>query len=691
MPAAKPSLPFMNRRAILLVAGLAATFPAFALDYETPGETLGALFPKLAKESGMTLYINADVANEVVVLRAKNVDATTLLKKIGEATGLSWSQDSGGYRLARTFQDDQKSGQELYQFTLNGWKNWQPDPARNNVVDSVVAAIQPEMLANIGIGTRVVYADRNNRNQLTLPTESRTRAAKLVAEDLQRRIDAMEAAYKARPSDQLRQIIDSQKTPPAKIILVMRRNSLNTYSATLQALDSNGSARFSYSSGYAIDSGAKSAEALTGWKLGEDAPVRQMLQLTTGTAASSDPSIYAPLRKSLLDPFNNEPIALAIGPALLASAPPNQNFVACIPDESFDRVSTALQFQGPAGLNGTGVSASKSDDGWVVVSPELKSYTWDTRRDRKALGVLANKLARAGILSIADQADYARTVSTWFTGNSWEYGFARRTLGASAVREFGRISGSQIEGLAIYNALREKLIGKSQVLPITDLQRNFITFTVFNSPADPNPAPASNSRGNTGQAVAGGVPVIQVNGQAVPQPPNRGGQQFQQFTQPRERTEMYAAGLPTGGQIEVTANVRPVYIVRSQDGTAQSTMAEGELAYFRASQLSTNVRYPNGGISLTNNVFGLTTTETYTFTIRFADGTSFSRTVSGTQEATSFATYDRLPSDVTGRIEKQAQEIATRANDGQQQGRGQRGPGRQGGRGGGGTPPPSRP
>ena len=671
----------------MLVAALTATVAAsFGLDFETPGETLESLFPRLSKETGMTLRINGDVANEVVIIRAKNVDATTLLKKIGDATGLTWVQEEGGYRLSKNFLEEQKAATEYFNYTVSALKNWKDNPntTQASPVDEIMRVFPPEAIGNMTIGGRLVFSDRPNRNQIALTNDVRSLATSTVFSRHQERVDAMEAQYAKRPNERFRAMIDSQKTPPSKVILIVRRQSLNTFSVSLQGLTADGNAQYNYSGVYVLSNPATTSDALNSWKLAEDAPERSTLKLLTSTSTNNTGGDQSALRETILDPVTNEPFALAIGPALLASAPEDQNFVACLPDESFDRIATGLSSQGPAGLSGTGVLSTQDTDGWVIITPQLKVHNWDTRRSRKAMVPLIRKLSSSGILSLNDQADYAKTVTTWFTTSSWEYNLARKVLGASASRELSRIAGSQIEGLAIYNALRGSLSGQDQVLPINSLQRNFVTFTVFNSPSEPRVlqvtenAPRQTQAGQ--QFAISGVPIL--NFQAT----QRGGQDIRAQIQARragERTELYSGGLPTTGQIVVDFRTRDAYVARSTDGSSQSVMSEGDITRFRASQLSSNIRTRDGGLSATNNVFGSTKTTTISFDIQFTDGTSFSRSVSGTEAPSNFVSYGGLPQTLLSKIEKDAVEMASRAN--QQQGRvgGRRGGGQRGG-----TPPP---
>lgn len=674
----------MNYRRLMLVAGLTSAVAAsFGLDFETPGETIQSLFPKLSKETGLTLRFNANVANEVVIIKAKNVDGVTLLKKISDATGLTWTQEEGAYRLGRSFLDDQKAATEYQNYTVTAWKNWQADPTVNRAsqVDGIMQVFLPEYISNMTIGGRLVFADKPNRNQSAMSGEVRSLATQILREQQQQRIDQLEQRYLQRPSEQFRQIIDAQKAPPSKILLIIRRQSLNTFSVVLQGLGANGNPMYSTNGVYTVTAPSPDTSGLQGWNLPEGSPERANLKLLTSSSTNSNGSSQGIIREAILDPVNNEPFAIAIGPALLASAPESQNFVACLPDESFDRIASGLDSQGPLGLSGTGVTAKKDEDGWVIVTPQLRVHNWDTRRDRQAIIPLIQKLSTSGILSLNDQADYAKSVSTWFSTNSWEFNLARKALGAAASRELGRITGSQIEGLAIYNGLRDQLKGQDVTLPITSLKREFITFTVFNSPSDPRVAPVQNGARQT-QNGASEIAINLVVTDLFAQ--QRGGNfSVAQIGRSSERTELYVGGLPTTGHINVDYRGRDAFVVRSSDGNSQSVMSENDLTRFRASQLSSNIRTRDGGLSATNNVFGSTNSTTITFNIMFSDGTMFSRSVSGTEAPTNFVSYDRLPQSLLTQIEKDAVEMASRAN--QQQGRGgnRRGSGQRGG-----PPPP---
>lgn len=671
----------MNYRRLLLVTGLTAAVAAsFGLDFETPGETLSSLLPRLSKETGLTLRLNGDVQNEVVIIKAKGVDSKELLQKIADATGLVWTQEEGGYRLSRNFEVDQKAQIVFRDYTTKSIREWQlnPPPTSSSPVDEIMQVIPAEYISGLTIGGRMVLADRSNRNQSGMPNDARSLATAIINEENQNRIAALQTAYDRQPNDRMKAIMDAAKRPITKIILIVRRNSLNTWTLNLQALEQSGSTRFTFSGSYSMpDPISTPSNPITSWKLSENSPARASLKLISGSSEiSSDKST---LQKYALDPVQNEPLSLAIGPALLESAPDKQNFVACIPDEFADQIATSMTFQGPAGLNNTGVTVSKDDQGWIIISPTLKLHNWDTRRDRAALKLVMNKLATAGILSIDDQANYAKTVSTWFSTSSFEFNLARRAIGATVSRELARMTGSQIEGLAIYNALREKMTMQNEIKPIKDLQRPFVTFTVFNSPVEPTPAPQQLTTDS--QTTISGVTLT-----ATISPQQQGRAQTQEFigrtlTPNQERTELYAAGLPAEGRISIQVRNQDSYVVRSIDDSAQSVMNEGDLTTMRASQLSSNIRPRNGVLSQTNNNYGATRTRVITFQFQFADGTSFSRTISGTDAPRSFVPYNELPQNVLSRIEKQATDMATRANN---QGGNER-------RGRGNIPPPPTP
>jgi len=672
--------PIMNYRRLLWVTGLTATFAAsFGLDFESNGETLATLFPKLSKETGLTLRLNGDLNNEVVVIRAKNADPKELLQKIADATGLAWTQEEGGYRLSRNFELDQKAQIAFRDYTINSIRAWQKNPPANagSPVDEIMMAIPPEYLGNVTIGGRVVFSDRNNRNQSAMSNSIRDLATAIVAEQNQARIAAVQALYDRQPNDRMKSILDAAKVPHSKIILVVRRNSLDTWTLNLQALDQSGATRFTFAGSYAMpDPASGTGTTLSDWKLSEESSEFANLKLISGSSENSaDKSTFL---KYALDPVNNEPLSMAIGPALLTSAPSTQNFVACLPDEYADRIATSLTFQGPAGLNGTGVNVTKDEQGWVIISPALKLHNWDTRRDRAALKLVMNKLASDGILSLNDQADYAKTVTTWFSTSSFEFNLARKAIGSSISRELTRMTGSQIEGLAIYNALREKMSMQNEVKSIKDLQRNFITFTVFNSPVEPSPAPRRTEASQDIMAMSS-APMISVQfAQAGGQ---QRGQAEMQFGGNLERTEMYSNGLPLGGQINIRVRNQDAYVVRAVDNSMQSVMNERDLTTLRASQMSTNIRPNNGILATSNNNYGVTRTLSITFQIQFADGTSFTRTVSGTEAPKQYVQYDKLPQNILSRVEEQALSMATRANE---QGQNQRGQRRRGG-----TPPPA--
>lgn len=616
----------------VVCAGVAAF--AIALDYTSPGQRLGQLIPDIGAKAGLVLTVDPAWTEEVVVISATDVDPFDLLTRIADATGLSWTQSQGGYRLGRTANDEASARQELYEYSLAMIQAYTPGTGRRETLSQIVDAFPAQTLASLPVGSRVVYSTQANRYQVGFPSSIRQTVVTHVNAQRQELINRMTQAQSQnqnRPNQRAAEMIERLREPLKKINLVVRRGRFDQFTFELQAIDQRNEQSLTQVQNVSYQPVDEAPDALGDFRLPEG-EVRDRLRAFGGRRANYG-AFADEFRGALLNPLETDPIALAIGPALLASVPEGVNFVACLPDERLTEIARGLEsggfsaFAAPAAL-----MQSRRDGGWVVLEPRLHSVDWSKRRNRAAFAQIAQTYITDRVLDLDAMAAYAAYVSDDFTPSGWDYVLGRELLGQGFESELRAFSGQNLEGLQIYRALRARLTNaENQSLPIGALSSAWLNALVFNS----STAPVRQSQ-----------------------------QQNRRQTERGERTEMLANGLPANGQIQVNRDSDSVVIGRSTDGQQKYVLTERDLASMRASQLNSAVRSPAAQLANTSSEFGMTERITYRFSIVYADGTTVTRSITGTLPANRYGAYDSLPGEMRTRVEQRATQILQRMNRG---------------------------
>ncbi len=638
----------LHLRIASVALGSAIAAFGWSLDYSTPGERLGSAIPAIGAKSGLNLTVDPAWTEEVVVIRAKDVDAFDLLTQIANATGLSWIQSQGGYRLSQTSQNQATARQTFYEQSFAMIQAYEPGSGRREVLASIIVDFPAQTLANLAVGTRTVFSTQPNRNQVQLPSSVRQTALNHVNQqrsDLAARMT--QGLNQNNPNPRALEMINRLRQPVRKVNLVVQRRQFNQLIFSLQAIDQQGEQSLNQNQSVTYQPVGTAPLALDGFNLPEG-EIRDRLRAFGGRADSYG-KFAEEFRAAILDPVKHEPVALALGPALIESAPAEVNFVAVLPDERLTDLSRNLATSGFTAFSAPDALLESTREGsWIVVKPRLHLVDWAKRRNRAAFAKLAQAYVQDRVLNLDAMAEYARYASDDFSTNGWDFVLGRELLGSAFESELRQFFGSNLEGLHIYSALKSRLTSeRNQTHPIGSLNSSFLNWMIFNSSQSPE---------------------RQVR------------QQNRRVTERGERTEMLAAGLPANGQIVVTRNVESVVIGRSTDGLQRHVLSERDLASMRASQLNGTIRSPAAQLANTSSEFGLTQRVRFTFTIAYEDGTTLTRSVSGTMPARSYGSYDSLPADMRQRAEQQATQMLQRANRGGGGNRGATGQRRGGGR-----------
>ncbi|QYK53938.1 MAG: hypothetical protein KF824_03360 [Fimbriimonadaceae bacterium] len=665
-------------RAFCVSALIAVISPAFAVDYQTNGATLGKVIPELAAATELNLTVAPQVVNEVVIIRAKGVEKFDLLQRVADATGLAWIKTDEGYRLDKTNEITLQARQNYANYTQRLVSGDVPNGLIkvDNALDSLstlISTMPASAISNMDIGGRLVFSTRPTRYQINFPGSSYNSALAEAKAIQQQQVDEFNKRIAARKIDERTQsVLDSLKQPITKVFMVAQRFSFDVYRFELVGLTATGSERISTSRTMSFTSHPekKSSVDFNSWKVIENSDAKKRLAAFSGSA-DKNASYESELKAMILNPAENEPAAFAIGPAMIEGAPTQINFVACIPDEEMESIAAGLNLHGFSSLNSSSsLLEVKGDGNWVTIKPELTHLTWATRRNRVQLAKLAQTFERYGVLNLSDKAAYAPYANNFFGKKGWEIQIGARVFSKEFAGELGTFQYSSLEALELYNTLKPRLTGSTTLtLPLSAVNSGWLNYVIFNSTSGPERR-SGNRPG--GRIALDDLPLIaDISGKmeieiqaatmekiAIEQ--NRG--QFDNGQVSRERTEFLAGGLPTNGNITVTQGSSQVVVGRSVDRSIQMVLSENELAGMRAAQLSSNVKTKTGLLGNSTNEFGVTRRVYYQFEIRYSDNTTLTRTVTGVIPATSFVPYNKLPSDMLGRIEQSATRMAERAN-----------------------------
>lgn len=391
----------MMRRA-LLVLTLAIPIGSFAqskpISYTAVAGPASRVLPELGKVLGENLMTTPAVADEVIVLRLKEVSGREALDRVAKALNATWSREEAGLRLVRTptqVRDEERT--RLAQRTEQAramlaaqaqqvakMAPWSEPTARRlaeqleearqmagsfdrnqftrvQTLDNqtpvkrlamrVAALLDPVELAKIEIGQRVVFSSRPTRVQRPLPAAVSAAIPKFVEEQAlwaraadgvvnpQRNGYFSEGAIFTRPADRV-----------GKLLVAVNRNEFSSGSIQVRVILGD------------VDGDSTLARATTTLQAGPgtQAVFNQVVQNPEGTpyAFTFSPDtqamidafrpvvgaagqtelkpLPAPVLAQLLQPEQRDPLSFATSEILLqAVEQENRNLVAVMPDFAY--------------------------------------------------------------------------------------------------------------------------------------------------------------------------------------------------------------------------------------------------------------------------------------------------------------------------------------------------------------------
>lgn len=333
----------------------------------------------------------------------------------------------------------------------------------------------------------------------------------------------------------------------------------------------------------------------------------------------------------LTKPDQFDPLSLFAGEAIRA-ATGDTDVVACLPDSLLSYAADAIA-RGTSVKDFVGGQQSplsfESKDGWTLIAPKNLLRSRAERADRGALGLLAERSAKNGVVRLADLAAYSlkapvfsggvdtAVVTTIDPGSRARfadvYGDSR-----AALQVFGRLQGPDFS--ALQSGIGKPLVGISGA-------SQAVAAMVYNSGDGPQVqrstqfAPGQGDRNRREVEVA-----VQVRGGGGP------GQMIRNFLNRSmldERTEILPTGVPGGTMLQMSTSERAVLYALTPGGGSGRYTTAGELgreAAMRELIAQTGANLPPFAQRGTESLAPTTETR-YTMTFLLAPNVTMTRTL----------------------------------------------------------------
>jgi hypothetical protein len=492
------------------------------------------LLPELGKAYGVRLRAEGQTRYDVLVISVKEVTLKDLMARIARIDSAEWQKaPDGGYELIRTSElkvkqekADQKAltelmrkRQELYAKQLPPFNAisvaeaaetlktvaqlndelQKQDPNTSikarivlqhrreaaeanlplqRLAQRVLLGLDPAFLASVPLAETVTYSDRPNRAQLQLPLDLRRFNAEffkthrtyfeasgntLQPQTEDRLANALigERLYQEPPRKSVVRLISGDRGTLYLYMLLIRDEKTMEYgsNASLPDLPVESTVEKRDSAPFLDSVSEKTRRLLT-----------EMSRVGRLQVARSPGVMDAEIRKLLVDPVVDEPLAMLSGAALLAVAHERkQNLVAVLSDRvaswvmtvSFNIPQTVLEAERKL-LEDADLDLQYSKD-WIEVQPTYPSENWKERVDRRTLKsifqladglnpglVQSSKLVaqlprtfQSGIASLAEKASMNGPRFLSQLGSEYD-----------ALRFYGKLNPGQIASLAKGETLR---------------------------------------------------------------------------------------------------------------------------------------------------------------------------------------------------------------------------------------------
>ncbi len=448
----------MNLLALALLAAPALIQDTLQkpITFEIRASRLSVLVPQLAAKTGLALEISPLVANEVLVVSAKEVPLKTLLDKIATTASAEWRQEGDVLKLhpaaaARNREANEEVARRLAEVKksiADRVKALQPskpaqggddememgDGPSDKSITLLLRGIDPAPIAQLNGSDRVVYSTAPNAMQRRMGADAGAIIQAMVSEhnatvgnvpqvDPTGELDKMPDFVKKMIARQTRKITDAHKA-----LLIVSKTGIGMFDMTqveLRIYDQLGKVAFSVNSslgsmfaGFNIPMPGKPAKPApakqTPIVYSEDSTT--LLEGFQGLITGGGSKLPTPLMEKLSRPDLTDPLSYMATDELLAlTKTKGKALVANVPDEMMGSMNmivpgakqTVETFEADL-KSGSDVLMAETE-GWLIIKPSRPTQSRSNRTDRVALTTLIKAAKAKNMPSLDDVAAYALT------------------------------------------------------------------------------------------------------------------------------------------------------------------------------------------------------------------------------------------------------------------------------------------
>lgn len=722
--------------ALAVIAAGAAFARAGEVSIAARGERLARVVELLGTQIGKTLTVQAALANEVIYLRAEHVDSDEVLKQISRAVMGTWRDTKEGAILVKDdaawrTQDrseisaaglqikaaldkrlDEIQGEYTAENANRAWEIMQDmssqagvgrggprggggpqrasgNPQIQNMMNELnnqnpgvralvraLATMNPNDIASLPIGGRVVFSTRPTGMQRTLSTSVLPIAERAISEgaiyrDTMRSLAGQDRVMMFGGGPNMGWDQDPASGQIGNVLVILQRGGFGPQiRASFIVVNQNGESMVVQTDGVnpasqtitvnnpkADDTQVKfTPEALAYAQIvNSQVPAggfagRAVVVTDTGNGSRPVTSVItnAPeanlvrvadeVKDAVLNPEKRDPLSYFVAEALDAlAAVEGKPFIALVPDRLVNQVAamaisgTVTVAQVKSALTTVGRMSFGENSGWLTLEP-IDIVAQTTRRvDRSALGTTLRTLNANGNWSLEQTAAYIASCPKAMGQTNFDFG----TIGAIcplALSGDGLFANLDI--LAFYGSLSSsqqttlKQTGALALGGLTGPQRDQLNALIFHS--EDGPRAQSND------------PNDQMDRQLA----RRGIQMMRgQFRFGDERTVRLAQGVPSQAVVQLKMETEQGAMVRFENGRV-SVMDPGEVAMARLRQDGGGPSFPGFNAApqaIRDYAPAEVTNMQFTFVV--GDGYQMVRELQSIPlaKSLSFGSYDRLP------------------------------------------------
>ena len=363
-----------------MVATLLLSPPTVA--FAAPAAPAARLLPELGRVMGVRLVADRLAGRQVLLIHVKAMPPSRLYALIGSPQMRKlWARETAARErwIARAIAEPKSSW-------LRG----------NHKIAAVAALVGAPALAALRPGTRAVWSLPHRRGDFPLPSGA-VRVAEAIASERLRSMDGFERRGNALPASAR----TAYETPADSVFFAARRGTdSRDVAMDFATYDAKGMRLLSDENNRILAPTPNADPTLVSLMPSTRVAFSPPTLRGAGVMAQNvDPDLA-----TFTHPETNEPLALAVGPALDETAALlNTHVVACLPDRAYrtefgGKIAEGLSRSWPAALAGSGMLARVSE-GTLVVSPADPASSVVGRADRLLLRRRIADVARDGTLN----------------------------------------------------------------------------------------------------------------------------------------------------------------------------------------------------------------------------------------------------------------------------------------------------